>query len=157
MPDGQPIKKVRCHLSLPGNRVLRPDAEPKTSVTMSNNHSAYLYRNAGTGRWRIHVVPRFEAFKNRLVPDTQLRGLYAEEAEEFLFSVTPGCVVHLPGHEEAELWKVISFETDGRIKMLPINDSTDARAVRFRASRLSGLDATKVVVLADGQLRTARD
>ena len=157
MPDGQPIKKVRCHLSLPGNRVLRPDAEPKTSVTMSNNHSAYLYRNAGTGRWRIHVVPRFEAFKNRLVPDTQLRGLYAEEAEEFLFSVTPGCVVHLPGHEEAELWKVISFETDGRIKMLPINDSTDARAVRFGSSRLSGLDATKVVVLADGQLRTARD
>ena len=62
MPDGQVINKVRCHLSLPGNKVLRPDAEHKTSVTTSNNYAAYVYRSRDSQKWRIHVVSRFDAF-----------------------------------------------------------------------------------------------
>ena len=155
MADGSPVKKVRCHLSVPGNIVVRPSTEPKTTVASAGNHSAWVYSNDKTDKWRIHVTTQFEMFTNRGRPLRELRAQFAADGEEFRFSVTKGSMLKLTVEGADRILKVTSIEQADRI--IYVADPTKPRAAKRSARSLKEQFAQKVVVLPDGQIRTARD
>lgn len=158
MADGSEVRRVRCHKNLPGNRVLRPDDEPKTSVTMGRNHSAYVYENTRTGKWRIYVVPKFAAFLQRGRPVSEARLAHAGEDEQFVFSTTIGTSLLLEVDGVDQLFLVKNLDaTDSRIVTQPAVASGPATQLRLRAGKLKNLRARKVVVLPSGEVRTAQD
>ncbi len=158
MPDGQTIRRVRCHMELPGNQVLQPEFAPRTSVTMGRNHSAYVYESTGTGRWRIHVVSRFEAFQSRGLPQSQMRRAYADDGERFVFAVTIGASLLLDIDGTDELFLVKGLDAaNSRITLLPAMSSGSTRAIAHSGAKLKRLKARKVVVLPSGEIRTAGD
>lgn len=158
MPDGSEIRRVRCHMELPGNRVLQSETAPKTSVTMGRNHSAYVYENRRTGKWRIHVVPKFEAFQGRGQSPDRVRDAHKGDDERFVFSATIGTSLLLEIDGVDELFLVKSLDAaNSRPWILPATWSGTARAVPHSGTKLKRLNARKVVVLPSGQIRTARD
>jgi CRISPR-associated endonuclease Csn1 len=158
MPDGKEIRRVRCHMELPGNRVLQPDAAPKTSVTMGRNHSAYVYENAKTGKWRIHVIPRFEAFQARGLPSDSMRDAHMGDGERFVFSVTIGTSLLLEIDGTDELFLVKSLDAaNSRFDVQPAVASGVLKQVWHSGTKLKRLNARKVVVLPSGEVRTAGD
>lgn len=158
LPDGQKIRKVRLHKSLPGNQVLRPNTDPKTTVTLSRNHAAYVYRNTKTGRYRIHVQTTFDAFKDRAVNPKVFRERFKKDGEEFLWSVRIGDTLRsLSELGEPQYWAVTSLDlANGRLYCRPLNAST-GETLRVSAKTLREGEWNKVVVLPDGQIRRARD
>lgn len=160
MPDGTVIKNVRCHMNLPGNAILRPTTQPKTGVALSNNHAAYIYTNLKSGRWRVHVVTRFEAFRLRSKSESDLRQLFAKDGESFRFSVSTGDTIQMvdPSTDAVLFWTVTGISAaDARIWLKDHTDSTDSSKTRFSGTLLKKHGATKVVVTPDGQVRRAQD
>ncbi|SVC09243.1 uncharacterized protein METZ01_LOCUS262097, partial [marine metagenome] len=158
MPDGTVIKKVRCHKNYPGNRIIRPDTQPKTAVAMESNYVAFVYENTRTGRWRVHVVQRFDAFKVRNVPLRELRTRFAEEDERFLFSATIGTTLQLGEGDETGLFHVKSLaSTSQRFDLRPLNQTATGSQTWYSATALKKANASKVVILPSGEVRTARD
>ena len=160
MLDGTPIRKVRCHLSLPGNVAAGARAGAKTTVTPAGNHSAWVYENTVTGKWRTHIISRYEAFCDRSKPLAVRRIEYSQANENFLFSVTIGCTIELDTENgERSCFKVNSLDrANSRISVSGVASSGNAAAdAVLRASRLKERNALKAVVLPDGQIRTARD
>lgn len=160
MPDGTVIKSVRCHMNLPGNAILRPATQPKTGVALSNNHAAYIYTNPKSGRWRVHVVTRFEAFKLRSKNESELRQLFAKDGESFRFSVSTSDTIQMvdPSTDAKSYWTVTGLdESSARLILKDHADSTDSSKTLFSGTRLKKNNATKVVVTPDGQVRRAQD
>ncbi len=159
MLDGSVIRRVRCHMSLPGNKVLRPAAEPKTSVTMGGNHSAYVYENTVNGKWRISFLTLWDAYTFRAEPLAQRRTRLSEPNETFLFSVTNGSIIQITeGSGQDALLKVTSIQPSAnRIIAIPATASASDAKYLLGALPLARGNASKVVVLPDGQIRTARD
>ncbi len=158
MLDGTVIKKVRCHKNYPGNRIIRPDTQPKTAVAMESNYVAFVYENTRTGRWRVHVVQRFDAFKVRNVPLRELRTSFAKEDEQFLFSATIGTTLQLTEGDEVDLFHVKSLDSGGqRFHLSPLSQTASGNAKICSAAVLKRTNASKVVVLPSGEVRTARD
>ena len=155
---GTPILKVRCHKNYPGNRIIRPESQPKTGVAMDSNHTAYVYENSSTGRWRVHVVQRFDAFTRRNRSLSELRTMYALDDESFLFSVTVGSTLQLATEDGSRLFYVKSLNTaNRRMDLRPVADTYGGKKVNYSAKKLRDAKASKVVVLPSGEVRTARD
>ena len=158
MPDGTVVNKARCHKNYPGNRIIRPDTQPKTAVAMENNYVGFVYENTRTGRWRVRVVQRFDAFKLRNVPLRELRTRFAQEDERFLFSATIGTTLQLTEGDTTGLFHVKNLDSDGRrFDLRPLNQTAGGSQNRYGASALQKANASKVVVLPSGEVRTARD
>ena len=161
MLGGTPVKKVRCHLSLPGNVKAGSRAGAKTTVKSAGNHSAWVYENSDTGKWRIHIISRHVAFCDRGRPLVDRRSSYGEANEKFLFSLTIGCTIEMDiDTGQRCCYKVTSLDSDSsRITVTGSSLSAQPSADRDRlpASGLKRRGATKVVVLPDGRVRTARD
>ncbi len=156
--DANVINTVRLHVNKPGNKILRPETEPKTGVVMGRNHSAFLYENTETGKWRLHIVTRFDAFLNRGLSLSETRAVHAEEDEEFLFSVTIGAALLLEMDGKDELFFVKSLAPSLQsLDMRPASTTAGNKNIWFRASKLQKFKARKVVVLPNGEVRTARD
>jgi len=158
MPDGSEIQRVRCHMELPSNRVLQPETAPKTSVTMGRNHSAYIYENEETGKWRIHVVPRFEAFRGRGLPPDSMRDAHIGDGERFVFSVTIGTslLLEIDGTDELSLVKSLDAASS-RLDVQPATSSGPLKQAWHSGTKLKRLNTRKVVVLPSGEIRSARD
>ena len=158
LPDGSVVRSVRCHLNRPGNTILQPDSEPRTGVAVGRNHSAYIFENVGTGKWRMEIVQRLEAFSNRATDLSTTRLRYKREDERFLFSVTIGASLLMEVDGEDSLYRVQSLAPSlSALDVRPAHESGGSRQAWHRASKLQRLDARKVVVLPSGELRTARD
>ncbi len=156
--DANVINTVRLHVNKPGNKILRPETEPKTGVVMGRNHSAFLYENTETGKWRLHIVTRFDAFLNRGKNLEDARAEYAGEGEEFLFSVTIGAAMMLEVDGEEELHFVRSIALSVKsLDLRPAATTSSGKLVWYGGSKLKNLKAHKVVVLPNGAVRTARD
>ena len=160
MPDGQVIKRVRCHISLPGNVPAGARAGEATTVTPAGNHSAWIYKNQKTGRWRVHVISLYDAFCDRGKPLGERRKAYAKADEIFQFSVSIGSTFELGADVQTRaIHRVVALDrSDGRVIAVAVESSGQSRdAARLRASSLAAGHASKVVVLSDGRARTARD
>ena len=162
MPDGNLIKKARCHINFPANRILRPKTQPKTGVSLANNHIAYVYESEETGDWRLKVVTRLDSFIQRQVSATAQRETHAKPGERFLYSVCAGDLLSLniPGADEAAVVVVRRLDGDG--SRLWIQSSNESRAseglARITANgstSLRSLGAWKIEVTADGQVRSS--
>ena len=159
MADGSVIKAVRCHLNRPGNRVLRPDFDSKTTVAISRMHCALVYENRHTGEWRYEILPRIDAYGLRAEPLDSVRRTYAEEGEKFLFSATAGTSILLDtefGKDQLFVAKSLAPSLNS-IDMRLAVDSGQAKQSWHRASKLKEMNARKVTVLPSGEIRTARD
>jgi hypothetical protein len=161
MPDGSAIKKVRCHMNMPANRILRPDAQPKTGVSLANNHVAFVFRDRESGKQRVHVVTRLDAVKQRELTARELAEQHRTANEQFLFSATAGDILRLKtGEDEYELFRVASLDIGARrLWAFPANRSIQDASERrlLSGSQLATLQAAKVIVTPDGQLRRAND
>jgi len=160
MPDGQVIKRVRCHINQPNNRLLRPTRDSRTGVTLSNNHAAYVFQGVDTGTWRIEVIPRIDAFQARRRPASDIRVYLARSGELFLFSLCRGDTLALASPDSDDLRTVLveSLDRDAsRIEVVPLNSVRYERRLRYSGKALKKLGATKIVITADGQVRTAND
>jgi len=161
MPDGNPIVRVRCHMNQPGNRVLRPKTQPKTGVTLSNNHVAFVFENTDTGNWRIAISTRLDSFIGRGEMASKQRASLAEDSERFVFSLCSGDLLLTAddGPMGGALLRVRGLDGDRqRIWVQPSRESRPSEGlVRLTANGESSLrasGATKVIVTPDGQLRT---
>lgn len=162
MPDGTEIKKVRCHMNLPSNIILRPESAPKTGVTLGNNYGAYVYINSETEKWRVDIVPRLCAHINRGKSQSELRKLYAQESEEFKFSLTIGEVLCLtdPSSEQSDYFVVFKMSGDAKtVSVRKVSDSSKdiEKQKHMSADKLAEWAASKVAILPDGTVRRAND
>lgn len=161
MPDGNPIVRVRCHMNQPGNRVLRPKTQPKTGVTLANNHVAFVFENTETGTWRIAISTRLDSFIDRGEMATKQRSLLAATKERFVFSLCSGDLLLTAdgGPMGRDLLRVRGLDGDGqRIWVQPSCESRPSEGLfRLTANGKTSLRAsraTKVIVTPDGQIRT---
>ena len=87
-------------MNLPGNFFVKPDTEPKTSVSTAGNHKAYIFFNEKTGKYRIHINDRFEAFKHRNLSTQQtLPQCTNKKMSLFYFSAGIGEAIRITDHD----------------------------------------------------------
>ncbi len=161
MPDGNPIIRVRCHMNQPGNRVLRPKSQPKTGVTLANNHVAYIFENTTTGLWRIDVTTRLDSFASRGDSATSHRQNRLEDGEVFRFSLCAGDVIQVGTSTQfaSSLLIVTKLASVAkRIACQPLAESRTGEEVYLVTANgklgFSTIEARKITVTPDGQIRT---
>ncbi|MFZ4584015.1 MAG: type II CRISPR RNA-guided endonuclease Cas9 [Acidimicrobiia bacterium] len=161
LPDGTGITKVRCHMNMPANRIIRPTDQPRTGVSLANNHVAYVFRNEKTGKQRVHVVARLDAIATRALPARSAAESARGEDEEFLYSVTAGDLLLLKNSSPAEqLVRVARLDEGGkRVYAFPANKAIQSKEERLllTGDQLAALGAVKVTVPPDGEPRRASD
>jgi CRISPR-associated endonuclease Csn1 len=162
MPDGNLIKRARCHINFPANRILRPKTQPKTGVSLANNHIAYVYENEETGEWRLEVSTRLDSYVRRQETLKAQRDAHAKPGERFLYSVCAGDLLSLSNPSDGLAGVVIVRSLDGDGARLSIQPSSESRRsegmVRVTANgstSLRSLGAWKIEVTPDGQIRTS--
>lgn len=158
MFEGKPIKAVRCHISAPDNIILRPDEAPKTTVSSAGNHLAYIYRNAATGKWRMHITNRLDAFRDRAVPESIRRQQFALDGDLFQFSIGLSDVLEITKDSGVEYWRVSSLDRrDSRLYLVPLNASGAIENWRVRTGPLMQHSVVKVVVTPTGLVRRSSE
>jgi CRISPR-associated endonuclease Csn1 len=162
MPDGQVIKSVRCHANLPSNFFLKPDTEPKTSVTPARNHQALVFSNNDIRKHRIVVISRFEAFRRRNQTPASIAAEFIYRFEHLRFSLCIGDAVAFTdpstGTRTVEVVKRLG-RSSARIYLRPAHDNrTGAEGVRRATAKFfNEHDVEKVVITPAGLIRWARD
>jgi len=161
MPDGNPIVRVRCHMNQPGNRVLRPKTQPKTGVTLANNHVGYVYENINTSAWRIEIATRLDSFIERSNSASSQRDARVRDQERFKYSLCVGDVLALSSSASIGADLIIIrrlVESQQLLWIQPLHESRPGEGLtRLSASgkeSLRSLGAQKITVTPDGQIRT---
>ena len=156
--NGQPIKTVRCHANYPGNIVLNPDSEPKTSVSSAGNHVGYLFRNTKKGSWRLQILTRLESYRLRGLNETERRKSFEGENEEFVMTIAVTDTLHIESGPNSGYWTVTSLEKDaGRVIIMPVNSSNKDDQLKKSIAPLAKDGLSKVTITPSGIPRRARD
>ena len=160
MPDGTEIRSVRCHANLPSNIVLKPDTEPKTSHTPAGNQVGIVFKNRITGKFRIDVITKLDAFRQRqqLPREWGHEGTRPDEDIEFTLSIGEMLQLLDPATSDVRIMVVKKLSSaSSNVSLTPANDSTGGSET-FSAQKLaSSGPISKVIVTPAGLIRTASD
>jgi len=156
MPDGTPIRTVRCHMSLPSNVVMRAD-QPNTSQTPAGNQSAAVIKNT-KGRHRIVVLSRFAAQQHRALSPRAWFSDELADGDELCFTIAIGETICLTRNNHNEYFTITGLDgASNRLLSRGTNDSS-SNPQRLSAKTLSDAAAAKKVVITPaGLIRDARD
>ena len=161
MPDGTEIRSVRCHANFPSNIVLKPDTEPKTSHTPAGNQVGILFKNRITGKLRIKIITKLDAFRQRQQLPREWAETFLKPNEDIEFTVSIGEMLQLrnPDTGEQEVFTVKSLDGESsRFNVVPAYDSSGKNGPRLGASGFAKrAPVRKVVVTPAGLIRTASD
>jgi CRISPR-associated endonuclease Csn1 len=148
---GAPIKRVRIQerrqLSL-----MAPVANGWADA--AGNHHVAIWRNPD-GKAVSEVVSLLEASQRlaRRAPIVQRQ----DERGNFVMSLSPGDMVHIPEGERAGYWTVEGVWAAGPIVIVRANDATGTSVFRPRADSLLATGARKISVDPIGRVRRAND